>query len=68
MGQSIEDGGDPARPFKVAAYYDANVFADITRSVRLVASDRLFRQRYVDLGQGEKRRFEIAGLFSSDSL
>jgi len=61
MGHSIEDGGDPARPFKVAAYYDANVFADITRSVRLVASDRLFRQRYVDLGQGEKRKVRDGG-------
>jgi hypothetical protein len=61
MGQSIEDGGDPARPFNVAAYYDANVFADITRSVRLVASDRLIRQRYVDLGQREKRKVRDGG-------
>jgi len=29
IGQSIAEGGDPARTFKLSQYYDANVFVDV---------------------------------------
>jgi len=68
MGHSIEDGGDPARPFKVAAYYDANVFADITRSFAWSRATGCFDRGTWIWGKERNERFEMAGLFSSDSL
>jgi hypothetical protein len=63
IGQSIAEGGDPARTFKVSEYYDANIFFDITPSMRTGGSYQLIRQRYVDGGYERNDRVEIGGLF-----
>jgi hypothetical protein len=63
IGQSIPEGGDPARTFKVSEYYDANVFIDATPAVRFALSYQYIRQRYVDEGWEKNHRGEIGGLF-----
>jgi hypothetical protein len=63
IGQDIPEGGDPARTFKVAEYYDANLFFDITPAFRTGGSYQLIRQRYVDGGYERNYRIEIGGLF-----
>ena len=63
IAQSVEEGGDPFRTFKVAEYYDANVFVDFTSAIRAGASLQYTRQRYVDLGMEKNVRVEIGGLF-----
>jgi hypothetical protein len=63
IGQDIPEGGDPTRTFKVAEYYDANLFFDITPSIRTGGSYQVIRQRYVDGGAELNKRVEIGGLF-----
>ncbi|SRR6266545_1706092 len=63
IGQSAPEGGDPSRTFKVAEYYDGNVFVDITAAVRAGASFQYVRQRYVDGGIEQNKRIEVGGLF-----
>jgi hypothetical protein len=63
VGQTIAEGGDPARTFKVSEYYDANLFVDVTSAVRGALSYQYIRQRYVDGGWEKNHRIELGGLF-----
>jgi hypothetical protein len=68
--QTIAEGGDPARTFRIAHYYDINLFADFTSAVRGALSFQRTTQTYgtndwsEGAGPNEKNdRFEIGGLF-----
>ncbi len=66
--QSIAEGGDPARTFRIAQYYDANLFVDFTGAIRGGLSYQHTKQTYGlsdgSEGAGDEKndRFEIGGL------
>jgi hypothetical protein len=70
VAQSIAEGGDPARTFRIAQYYDVNLFVDFTSAVRGALSFQRTTQTYglpdgsEGAGADEKNnRIEIGGLF-----
>jgi hypothetical protein len=48
IGQSDTEGGDPHRTFRQSDYFDVNVFADLTPSLRLGLSFQRVQQTFTD--------------------
>jgi hypothetical protein len=67
--EQIAQGGDPARTFSSAEYYDANLFFDVTPAVRAALSYQLIKQKFLNAetssngGNEKNQRVEVGGLF-----